>query len=538
MLKVLLIDDEEIIIRGLQKLIDWGSLGLEIAGTASNGECGLILAEKLRPDIVIVDIKMRQMSGLDFAEKYLLLNPSSRIIALTGYSEFEYARRAVNLGLFGFLLKPIDKTELYNTLKAAAAELERFQKERLSDEGKESSVAELTREREKYFSALLGDDTVARAPLLDYDSYTVMLIASEMQDKSNDIKKELKSFLENRGVCVFFVWRQSGLVLIIPERDSDKRDIFELAAAIAIKTKEILKKAAVGIGHRTRDVSEIRSAYKGAKHAVRRMFFVDEDYIDEATAENSILIPSWTMPDVEDKLIKTVLYGPENQIKPYTEEFCNYIFSVCGYDEHAIRDMASGFVMKLSSKMEKNGESVEELTAFYRRIPSVEKWSRLKSELAAAFENACVRIRETAASAQKADVVEKAKIFIDKNYSRPITIEMLTGELFITATYFCYLFKQKTGIGYHEYLQNKRMSEAIKLVASQKYKIYEIAERVGYGNARYFSEVFKKYYGILPTEFNIEKHRYLLERSEEKNENVEKPKRAKKTNKTQEENKK
>ena len=113
---------------------------------------------------------------------------------------------------------------------------------------------------------------------------------------------------------------------------------------------------------------------------------------------------------------------------------------------------------------------------------------------------------------KNADLIEAAKAYIDKNYQEQLTIEAISNKIYLTPTYFCYLFKQKTGIGYHEYLFKKRMKEAIKLVASGNYKVYEIADRVGYVNPRYFSEVFKKYYGILPTEFDIKIHKDLLDK--------------------------
>lgn len=516
--KVLLCDDEAVIVKGLRRLIDWEALGIEVIGEATDGEMALTLIEQAQPDLVVSDIRMPRLSGLDVMAAVQAAEHAPKFIFISGYSEFEYAQRALAGGAVDYLLKPVSAEALEKSVRRALGLMEH------------SSANALFRQPsgqvQEFFGQLTANREFAGSEL--YEKFTAMLQGREgpvfrglclglrLEDEerlgSLPYEKQLlqrfmafntaRDLLE-RGGHGCFLRKDEGhcwfMGIFGPEEEAD-RIVAETLEAAAGRTGYRLR---AGLGRRCGSLEELPVTYEDALRAFDLYYFEQRDILCwddrphplQATNQSfdanvkkvfhSIVSKSETVLDDVDQVLDDVVdlhWGNRtaayNRTMLFTGDICQQL-----YDNRLLTGSFTRRQDELQQRLEgcaTFAQLRERLRDYYRELlPDVYRNARGKST------QEIVRVQR----------------YIEEHYDQEISLKALAELACVSPHYFSAYFKAETGQNYKAFLTRVRMERAMELVIDSDLKTYEIAERVGYNNVRRFVDAFRAAYGMSPLDY-------------------------------------
>lgn len=530
--RIMIVDDEEEIRLGIIKKIDWESNGFIVVGDAENGQDALEKAEKLQPDVIMTDIKMPFMDGLELGKKLVELMPSTKIIVFSGCDDFEYAHAAIKINVVEYVLKPINSVELIEVLKRLREQLDREYNEKRNLENLyKHYVKSLPVIREQFLVGIIEgkiDEDKWKEQAEDlgidfkYEYVNVALIHADgvlsLEESSNvsiqrestlvpiSIKKIVDETIDK--YCEFVSFLYSDMVVIIANYEK-KEDVLSFIKGIneVCKIYERIMNLTIsaGIGYTYSNISEVRLSYRTAQNALDYRFVLGTGkaiYIDDVEPDNSIQLK---LEEQEERLmLNAIKISSEEEIT----EIINNLFKktedlLLPFNQYRIYIMeimtsllklVQAYRLELDEIFGENFNCYSYLEAF-DSIHEVKKWLIQK----AIKVNVCIK-RERVNSSML--LIERAKQYIKENYSEfDISVEKLCSKLHVSPTYFSTIFKKETGMNFVNYLTNIRLEEAVKLLNTTDDKTYMIAEKVGYPEANYFSYVFKKEFGVSPSKY-------------------------------------
>ncbi|THF83277.1 response regulator [Cohnella fermenti] len=485
MLKAAVFDDEFIVLRGLERLIDWAEFGIELVGTATDGISALALFREKKPDIVLTDIRMPGMNGLELIEAIRSEAPDTMCIVFSGYNEFEYVKSAIKLGVVDYLEKPVNIEKIREGIGKAVA--------RLAELNDYSSL------KRKWHQGLLEK---AVANLLGKGEEA----AAEWQKQFGDDSGRVA------GVTVLVGTEEENVVA-----DGEGHRVVRLASGperIAVvfhldslsdewsRGLEAWSSAVIGSGRTYPDIADAPKSCMEARRALRYGKFLEgkgwvrfED-LGETDAQSPAL------SEREEEILFDLRIGDKTglleKIDAYLEEFRGAKRTPEAAEVELLRIVMHG----LDVAKETGGSLPDMYPADYR--PQLEiRDLTTQEEMAAWLRKQMETIMDGILSVRhhsKHAAIEKALRYIGKNYGRDLTQQEVADHVQMNATYFSLLFKEEMDISYIKYLTQVRMEKA-KLLLGGEESIQEISEKVGYQHARHFSEVFKKYAGMTPGQF-------------------------------------
>ena len=519
-MKVIVADDEEIIRTGIVELINWDSLGYEVVGEAEDGEEALSLIREWHPDVVIADIKMPFVTGLGLLKEIKDWPEPPHTILLTGYEEFKFAQEAVNNGAYAYLLKPVQPEDLEKILAKIKADHEKKQavkgylmelktesgiKKQLFGLGNADDISSLFRENGYDLDTLHFNVLI-----IEIDDYT-RLSQSEHSDWIKSVKTLMFEMIRNESGrakrTVIAENRGFTFTVVSWETDRDKLKAYNAQIIQAIRTHTAEKNISltVAAGGMYCGTRHIRTSYEEAIQALSLKFIVGqnrdiffEDFTDRIEMQRNLVF------DVEDISVRLSFETREavassfdrliNNIKEkgafsalYIQLIITNIY-ICALQmlRRAEVDVEKAFGNPLHKyEIVLQHETVEE------RVDGLKK---LVLEMYDVIENS----RMNAFSG----VIAQAETYIMDNYGRrTLSLGEVIKHIGMSQGYFCAEFKKKTGETFVDYLTRVRMEKARELLTLSDRKVYEISELVGYDNATYFSTLFKKQYGVSPSEF-------------------------------------
>ncbi len=531
MLKVLLVDDEPIITTGLKKLIAWDNLNLELAGVASDGEEALTLITETSPDIIVTDLLMQGMDGIEFIKKLKESGYGCRIIILSGHGEFEYAREALKNNVFEYLLKPVLPQSLNDTLKAAYESIE----EERANKRNMSLLEERLREsmpvmREKFFwelfnGTLTDENTIeSRAGILGIDikgdGYTVLCVKIENgyeiagfeNEKeqmllefavTNVIDELSQRFNKSHTILIGDIY----YILLIESGISQSENALAIAESISENLCNYFGIiTTIGIGEKQEKLSLIIRSCNGAQEALKNKFFREKGSIIHINDKTSAIYNGDSNYNYTSEVLDCIKYGALLNATETSNKLTEQFIILSENKTSMIYVYCYEFFINLKNQLKFIGllkdpiSSIDVLEAEIRKNATV---TELKNWITIQLQN-CFKEMVDAKKSKEVDAIQQAKDYIEENFQNTITLALVASSLYMSTSYFCSIFKSRTGIGFHEYVLSKRMETAAKLMASKNYKVYEVSVMVGYKNSRYFSEAYKRYFGKKPTEPNIE----------------------------------
>lgn len=532
--KIMVIDDEENIRLGIVEGIDWDSYELEVVCQAGNGRDALILAEKYMPDIILLDINMPFMNGLEFSHKVKEFLPNCVLIVLTGYNEFEYAKESIQLGVSDYLLKPIAPADLIAAVikardkVASGAEHEKFiddlkqqirqnlplLREKLIHDILHNSFLEYTIENKlQYLDIYFPTDKFAALTLEIDDFY-------KLAQKNDEVDRQLTMFAVKKITDETMNQNQWGLSLVsndgflealvclAPSTHQNLKDIlFNTAESIRKNIEQYLNlTVSIGIGNIYSGLSQVSCSYKEAYNSLKYIpirgynriydisyldlsspFLVNYPFEKEIEMINNLKACNGrAMESLEDIFSEIEGYVDSVHIPEYFKTFSYQLLLV---------------VLKLLVSLGINHENIKmKYDYLFNNSYMIKDIPSLKEDLRD-FLNECQNsiIKSKGASYRKE--IENVKDYINKNYSQDISLKEISASVFMNSNYLCTVFKSEVGETINNYIIKVRMEKAMELLHNPELKIFEIAEMIGYSNTNYFSYAFKKYTGVSPNEY-------------------------------------
>lgn len=523
-MKVLIADDEANIRNGLRKQIDWIKLGFDEVFTAGDGLEALQIFKENCPEIVITDIVMPGLDGLNLCEKIREISKSTCIILLSGHSEFEYARKAMRMEITEYQLKPVNLKELEKIVSSAVA---RFNKEKKSNEDREKDNCIY---REKLIDDILlgriNDPEILKEIngktfqmrgqygicvfTMEIDCWGALNSSFDKQKKNEmfiEIKRQVSEGLKDRKYILFQKYDHSYTIICDNEHLRDITDnknfIKNLAKTINLSLQK--RGASISIGFAGYDnFAGIPNLYKKSVACLTHKLYMGSGKVIffneiEGTADNDYLVQidekeligSIQRLDYEScsEIITKLLIRLEEQ-KCTKAEVVRNICSVC----------KNLLVMTLNE----NGSQVEDIfgrnLSYISEIPDYDTIEKYREWVQGLYFLVIKELSDIKGVRHNA-VILKALAYIKKNYNTELPVEAVSNHIQKSPDYFSRIFKREVGMPFSEYLNRIRINEAKKLMKNTNFLAYEISDKVGFQDYKYFVQVFRKIEGVSPSEF-------------------------------------
>ncbi|MGG6313186.1 response regulator [Paenibacillus macerans] len=522
-IRVLLADDEPVILRGLKKLIAWEELGFSIIGEANDGNELKQLMQECRPDLIISDISMPGCSGIDIIREIHEASLPMKVIFISAYQEFAYARQAIQYGAVDYLVKPVNQTHLESVVgKAAALIREENEGERAKEMLTHYERKQRTVTIEELLDGLMDGDKRAAAELtrmgavaLSRHTSVCMLETDETMGSASRWEERerklvqfalyniIKETVDPGGNCLMFQKDGRFGILIQHESADEPR---KLANDLHGKINVFLKlPVSIGIGRPVSGIEAASASYRAALEALIAKYFTGLNRVleaDETAADRSE--EPCGLAELEEKMIKALMSQNREELHASMNRLLRAIEQQAEGSKQLAVMSAYNTILLLDQSMAKIGiqlsTAIQEPNALLARLSGYATFEGVKKEFASVVEHACEQISHKLANKEVTEL-QRIKTYMEEHYAENITLESMAALIYMNPYYFSSFFKKHTGKNFKQYLTEERMKQALRLLLETDLMIYEIAERVGYNNARHFSDMFKKMYGKLPQEY-------------------------------------
>ena len=542
MLKVFLCEDEIVMREGIKKNIDWESEDLTFVGEASDGELAFPLIKEMEPDILITDIKMPFMDGLELSRLVKKEFPQIKIIILSGFDEFEYAKQAIEIGITEYLVKPITASTLLSEVKKVA---DAIRAERaMDDEGKSYQLdrkEELIMEHRALFRELVNGKSdmptiLKKGEALGLDlaagSYSILLYMTRPREDENAItetysesevaitQKVTDRFANDNSVQVY---EQLGRVLAIlllaanpDEMKKKQADVMKVLTDITAEYQDVVYFGAVG--ETVARIREVHQSYDDANRKFAHRFLAEESTvftdtnakIDESlSGKNPIDLAELDVGKLDRRMIESFLKsGKRSEIDNFLTEFLDSlgrenIESVL-FRQYVAMDVyfaIVSFLESLGTQKDEIGEICGNFRDGTKALSDVESTAGYLGDLL----KAAIEQRNKLSDRRYNRIIAEAREYIEENYNKEdITLNSVAASVNVSPNHFSSVFKAETGQTFVEFLTNVRIEHAKELLRSTSMKSSEIGFEVGYKDPHYFSFIFKKTCGMTPKEFRQE----------------------------------
>lgn len=531
MYKVIIVDDEAVVRIGLKNTINWNEHGFELIGDYANGREAWDAVELNRPELVISDISMPFMDGLELAGLISAQFPYIKMIILTGFDEFEYAQQAIRLKISDFILKPITAQEIRLLLDRIKAEMDE-ENQRREDLGRLNHQLEqsLPLLKERFLERLVavGLSKVEIEERFAYFNlppvsplYLVMVVdIDDFGERELPFYEHDAEFLRFAAFDIFqetlerdhiltFRTREERMVAIICGQENENflyEQVFSLAEEVRYHVEKYLKfTVTIGIGRTCTRAEQLPLSYKSALSVIDYRFLLGKNRVFSIMDIEGK--PSNAMPlslDWDRKLATAVKTGAVQDAYHLIEMGVAELKTSLAPVEACMLQMQKVVLSLMNSIQELAihehvhpfDQQIKLMNVFrFKTLDEIEVW--LKDEVSSVI-SAITDNRNYLTNMQ----IHRAVEYIDTNYANEkMSLQDLCRHVLMSTSYFSLVFKQHTGETFIEYLTGVRVAKAKELLHSSTLKLYEIAEQVGYKDPNYFSILFKKHTGITPKDY-------------------------------------
>lgn len=541
MLKIFLAEDEVVVRETIKRMIPWEELGFELVGEAADGEMALPLLIRQQPDLLITDIKMPFMDGLTLARLAKKEIPGLKVVILSGYDDFNYAKQAIGIGVEDYLLKPITKNALIERLSEIRSryEHEKTQKEYYEKFQREMQAYEKNSSRD-FFEALVGGsmdmmEVYKRAEKLGLDivaeAYNVLIFTmncdedfSGQRDEYYSWEAESLELLEN-----FFAGHSSAMlfrsnifsygVLLKGQRET----IEENTRACVDEIRKILSRQDgrrewfLAVGQSVDRLSQIQKSYHTASRAFSQRYLYDENilYYDEmetmehpggqAETEDNAYLQKVDVNALNPAILQKFL---SNGLQEETENFVKDYFYAIGQEPMESLVFRNYVILNVRfsviSFIKGLGCDTNEMESADTEEVLAESGKNMESAIAYAKKmiSQAIEIRDQNSGNKNRSILKTAVDFIDSHYmDEEISLNTVANVANVSSNHFSALFSQNMGQTFIEYLTTLRMNKAKELLRCTGMRSSEIAGEIGYKDAHYFSYLFKKTQGMTPSDY-------------------------------------
>ncbi len=500
MYKVMLADDENLILQGLENIIEWEELGLEIINKASNGKEAIEMFKEKPVDIVVTDINMPQVTGLDLLKELRKINSDVKFIILSGYDDFSYAKKGIELGVENYILKPIDEEELEKTLRNTISKIDLERKENKSKLGKHNFLIKLIKgklsekeleENKENFHVDFNNSKMYSLCILNtrsrYDSEEML---HTIVDVINDNTR-------NNFETIYTLDEELILINAWDDKISKEKakDYYEKLKEIIINKHGI--NIFLSVGELVENIYNISESFKEANNLKKYVLTLGYNKCisleDVKDINENVINFSKILDKLNKRIIAKDIDGAENIIEEAMEDK--------NLTPRNIYDLSVKILFLIDKvveefKVEKkySGNSLgDEIVA----LCSEDTREDIKTLL-------CSEVREVIelmhpTTIKYSPVIQQIISYVNENYYEEISLKTLAQKYNINTSYLGQVFTKEVGCSFSEYLNKTKNIKAKELILNTNMKINDIAKKVGYLDTSYFYRKFKKYYGVCPS---------------------------------------
>ena len=506
MKKVMLVEDEEFILQGLENIIDWEELGLSIIHKAHNGQEALQMQEEEKADIIVTDVCMPLMDGLELLRKVRETDAAARFIILTGYNEFEYARAAIRMDVEDYILKPIDEEELIKALKNCISRLEELESQRSEQIDEKVEFLQFLEgnmeegERSRYLeengirlaAAPFVSAAIARVDLATLGEYKIT---------------EVIRYLSSRKVEGDVIVRHLGgndilLLLCLKEKLPCPRDWFanlqnELEIDLGVRTF-------FTVSEEFSALADLPEVYRSIQKMQRYLLIdgygscVDEAHLKNRTSED-VLID-------REKFMRLVVSKDIGAARQYVEDlFINNMQKDASVDVlYQIAVRIALILQEIRSEYNLTGEG-RGLSDVIDGIYQAEDLFSIKALFLSEITDIISWLNTE--NTQYTPVVRQIMAEVRKNYRNDMNLKTLAYKYHMNTSYLGQIFQREVGCPFSQYLNNVRNDVAKRMILNTNMRINDVAKEVGYSDTSYFYRKFKQSYGVSPASLrNMKKY--------------------------------
>lgn len=514
MYKILIVDDEPMIIHGLCRQIDWESYSLELAGTAESGEKALSILKHENIDILFADICMQKMDGLTLILLAKQQNPFLRSVVISSHNEFDYVKKALLLGVENYLLKPIDQNELQKTLEKTIDNLNRDRISAMKDASSPSAFRSNILDR--WVNAEIQDfEFYERAELLQINvsarQYQVCVMDIIDTDRENQKILYAKLLLEeciNNFTLNFtaesFIDRFNRIVIVLYGDALDKKDaeLKQCITKITAYSKESGIKTFTCVGSVLNGIENIAHDYSDAIEFLNYRF-IDPDADIIFYAE---LIQTYISKGCEPAFIQLKkAFADEDCTK--AKSIAKNIMELCSdISMETVKKCMISILIMIVQEMQEAGNNSEILpeaaTAGFSFLNSIDSMENLRGWFYKIIDQSIEFMKKHKNSLHL--LVQRTQNIVKKNYHMDLSLKTIAIDFKVSPAYLGQLFKEETGKYFNDYLTETRLQASRILLIEKDLKIREIIYRIGISNQSYYNRIFKKAYGISPLDFRYQ----------------------------------
>ncbi|WP_018751678.1 response regulator transcription factor [Paenibacillus sanguinis] len=500
MYKVFLVDDEPFILEGLYDIIDWAKLGMEIVGQAENGLAALEALKEVPVDLLITDISMPRLNGLDLIRQAREIQPDLKVIILSGYDDFVYLKEGMALGIENYLLKPINLEEFNATLQAVIEKLD--ESKVLIDEHSIRILRDhvMTRwMRQQIGAAEFHERAELLGITLDLPKVLVALLRLE-HSHQEAYEAVTQLFAEQPRVVVFH--DMDGDLAIVFNLDDTAEEVSRTEEGLLQLEQQLepYRPVRIAVGSSEAADSQASVSYNHAKKALEYfLIFKDRDLIrfkDLGVADQALgpgLSMDW------DKYPKLLLARNKEAMDAAIDEDFHQLAAMKGVTPEHVQLVVMEWLIRFKMQLKEIRHTEEpdvfnEGLARIRTAESLEELIELMQKVAGDTMTALTRDL-------KSPVIQQVLNTIHTSYNEDLSLKTLGAQYHVHPVYLGQLFHKEVGELFTEYINHYRIEKAKEQLKTTHLKVHEIARNVGYWEPGYFYKQFRKYVGVSPTEF-------------------------------------
>ena len=522
MYKILLADDEGIELDALRFILEKNFSGQCEIETAKTGYDAVELAERVRPDIAVMDIRMPGINGMEAIQAMQSFHPGIVFIVLTAYDKFEYAKEAISLSVFEFLTKPVNRMVFSDTMRRAMSKVDAERKTRnaaLKNRERLENMIPVLESSFVYMLLMQSGDASNYQRLFDTmgieaSCATIMVleltksVGGDLLDldiKANEVYASIRGLIKESFPCIVGPAMTNRVIIARPAPESENEYyerllLIEQGRTLAHRVEDrIGVECKLGIGTTT-SLDQLCESYTQAVKAVKHCKGIVSHFNDLP------IVPAYEAGypvEREKHLEEMVLRGDVQSAVSDAEALFQWM--VDQYPEHdmAIRLKVLEFVMRAEYTVcHEGGMKYHFLDRddYLQTVLAMENFDDLKSwfflRIAQSTRNVTTKADEKANR-----IIAKARAFIDRNFQRDLTLEEVSREVHVSPYYFSKLFKEQTGENFINYLTLRRIETAKQLLSDGRLNVKTVCTEIGYNDPNYFSRLFKRFEGVTPTEY-------------------------------------
>ena len=538
MIKIFLVEDEIAIRKGIKNSIDWEKEGYEFVGEAGDGELAYPMILKTKPDILITDIKMPFMDGLQLSKLVRKELPATKILILSGYDEFEYAKEAIKLQVAEYLLKPISSAKLLDVLAQVKEVIRQEQEEKeLIKKYKEDMKENRELEKERFLNQIITQN-LSLAQILETGEslgmdlsaplYNILLLKITENGGKQETYAEIESALDTLSGVFSFRRGVDEWLFLLTADDAEKMErriesCRKTVRQITEKTDPPVEYFGA-LGNPVERLREIKNSLKEAEKKFAFQYFKKWNQIleipvrDVGSSENpqtekkeneELLISSVQVDKLNHKIIENFIHtGLRREVSNFVDDYFMSLGEKSVQSLMFRQYVAMDFYLAAVAFLERLGFSSKELVERCGDLKEMEQVIHTieqTKEYIKKVLDATLECRESVSRKRYSDLLKEAVSYIEHHYEEEdISLNQVAASVNISPSHFSTIFSKEMGETFIEYLTNVRMERAKQLLRSSTMKTAEIAYAVGYKDAHYFSYLFKKVQKCTPREFRTQ----------------------------------